>query len=66
MLVVWSAVLGVLVFLGIVVVTLLFGASANKAEREALDRTQREHQAGLTGDITSNPSHPAHARYVNP
>ncbi|MFL5345342.1 MAG: hypothetical protein ACJ8AT_11140 [Hyalangium sp.] len=66
MLIVWSAVLGVLIFLGIVVVTLFFGASANKAEREALNRTQREREAGLTGDITSDPTHPIHARYVNP
>lgn len=66
MLIVWSTVLGILIFLGIVVVTLLFGASAHKAEREAILRTQRDREAGLTGDIASNPTHPAHARYVNP
>jgi UPF0716 family protein affecting phage T7 exclusion len=64
MLVVWSAVLGVLIFLGIVLVTLLFGAVANKAEREVLARTEAERKAGLKGDVTSEPSHPVHDRYV--
>jgi hypothetical protein len=65
MLVVWSAVLGVLIFLGIVAVTLLFGAAANKAEKEALIRTERERKAGLTGDITSDTPSPIHDRYIN-
>jgi hypothetical protein len=64
MLVIWSALLGVLIFLGIVVVTLLFGVAANKAEKEILERTEAERRAGLTGDITSEPSHPIHDRYV--
>jgi hypothetical protein len=64
MLVVWSAVFGVLIFLGIVLVTLLFGAAGNKAEKEILARTEAERKAGLQGDITSEPSHPIHARYV--
>lgn len=65
MLVVWSAVLGVFIFLGIVLVTLLLGAAANRAEREALLRTERERKAGLTGDITSDTPSPIHDRYVN-
>jgi hypothetical protein len=64
MLVVWSALLGVFIFLGIVLVTLLFGAAGNKAEKEIIARTEAEHRAGLTGDITSDPSHPIHARYI--
>lgn len=64
MLIIWSALLGVLIFLGIVVVTLLFGVAANKAEKEAIARTEAEHRAGLTGDITSEPSHPIHRPYV--
>ncbi|HVG61689.1 MAG TPA: hypothetical protein VNA24_24220 [Hyalangium sp.] len=64
MLIVWSALLGVLIFLGIVVVTLLFGVAANKAEKEIIERTEAEHRAGLTGDITSDPTHPIHRRYI--
>ncbi|HYI00823.1 hypothetical protein [Hyalangium sp.] len=64
MLIVWSALFGVLFFLGIVLLTLLFGAAANKAEREALRRTEAEREAGLTGDVTSDPSHPIHRRYI--
>jgi ABC-type phosphonate transport system ATPase subunit len=64
MLIIWSALLGVLLFLGIVVVTLLFGVAANKAEKEIIERTEAEQRAGLTGDITSDPAHPIHRRYV--
>ena len=64
MLVVWSAVLGVLIFLGIVVVTLLFGAAGQRAEKEIVQRTARERSAGLTGDITSDTPDPIHHRYA--
>lgn len=64
MLIIWSALLGVLIFLGIVVVTLLFGVAANHAEKEIIARTEAERRAGLTGDITSDPSHPIHRRYI--
>jgi hypothetical protein len=64
MLIVWSALFGVVIFLGLVLVTLLFGAAANRAEKEIIARTEAERRAGLTGDVTSEPSHPVHARYV--
>jgi hypothetical protein len=63
MLVVWSALLGVLIFMGIVVVTLAFGAAANRAEKNAMIRDEAERLAGLDGDVTDNP-HPIHHRYV--
>lgn len=64
MLIIWSALLGVLFFLGLVVVTLLFGVAANRAEKEIIERTEADRRAGLTGDITSDPSHPIHRRYI--
>jgi hypothetical protein len=64
MLVVWSALLGVLIFMGIVVVTLAFGAAANRAEKKALIRTEAERLAGLSGDVTAENPHPIHDRYV--
>jgi hypothetical protein len=64
MLIVWSALLGALIFLGIVVVTLAFGAAANKAEKEALIRTEEERRAGVGGDVTSDTPHPIHDRYI--
>lgn len=64
MLVVWSALLGVLIFMGIVVVTLAFGAAANRAEKQELLRSEAERQAGLTGDFTAENPHPIHDRYV--
>jgi hypothetical protein len=42
MLIIWSALLGVLFFLGMVVVTLLFGVAANRAEKEIIERTEAE------------------------
>jgi hypothetical protein len=64
MLVVWSALLGVLIFMGIVVVTLAFGALANKAEKNALIRTEADRLAGRGGDVTSDNPHPIHDRYI--
>ena len=65
MLVVWSMVLGILLFVGLLVVTILFGAAANSHEKEALLRTERERSAGLTGDVTSDTPHPIHQRYLD-
>jgi hypothetical protein len=64
MLVVWSALFGFLIFLGIVLFTILLGASGSKAEKEILARTEAERRAGLTGDVTSGTPHPIHDRYV--
>ena len=64
MLIVWSALFGVLIFLGIVMVTLVFGAAANRAEKNALIRIEAERIAGLSGDVTSDNPHPIHDRYV--
>ncbi|WP_224363825.1 hypothetical protein [Hyalangium versicolor] len=64
MLVVWSIVLGVLFFVGLLVVTILFGAAANAHEKEAQLRTERERSDGLTGDVTSDTPHPIHQRYL--
>jgi hypothetical protein len=57
MLIVWSALFGVLFFLGIVLLTLVFGAAANKAEKEDLRRLAAEREAGLTGDLTAGASY---------
>lgn len=65
MLVVWSALLGVLIFMGIVVVTLAFGAAANRAEKKALMQSEAERLAGLDGDVTAEAPHPIHHRYVD-
>ena len=64
MLIIWSALLGVFNFLGIVLVTLLLGAAGSKAEKEILARTEAERRAGLTGDVTSETPHPIHDRYL--
>jgi len=64
MLIIWSALLGVFIFLGIVLVTLLLGAAGSKAEKEILARTEAERRAGLTGDVTSETPHPIHDRYL--
>jgi UPF0716 family protein affecting phage T7 exclusion len=57
MLIVWSALFGVLLFLGIVLLTLVFGAAANKAEKEDLRRLAAEREAGPTGDLTAGASY---------
>ncbi|KFE71197.1 hypothetical protein [Hyalangium minutum] len=64
MLVVWSALLGVLIFMGIIVVTLVFGAAAHRAEKKELLRSETERLAGLDGDVTAETPHPIHDRYV--
>jgi hypothetical protein len=64
MLVIWSALFGVLFFFAIVVVTLILGAAGNRASREIIARTEAERRAGLTGDVTSDTPHPIHDRYL--
>lgn len=64
MLIIWSMVFGILLFLGLVLVTVLFGAAANKAEKEIIERTEAERRAGLAGDVTTETPHPIHDRYV--
>lgn len=65
MLVLWSAFFGVLIFFAIVLLTLVLGAVARESEKEALLRTAREREAGLTEDFTSDTRHPLHERYVD-
>ena len=65
MLIIGWTVLGILLFLVLEVVTILFGAAANKSAKEALLRTERERGAGLTGDFTSDTPSPIHDRYAN-
>lgn len=62
MLIIWSAVFGVLFFLGLVLITLLLGAVANKAEKEFLARAKAGQEAGLTGSVTSEAPRPLHER----
>ncbi|WP_224242918.1 hypothetical protein [Hyalangium gracile] len=64
MLVVWSMVLGILLFLGLVVVTLLLGAGGREREKELLMRAELERRAGLGGDVTTDTPHPIHDRYL--
>jgi hypothetical protein len=64
MLILWSALFGVLIFLGIVLITLLLGAAGNRAEKEIIARTEAEQRAGLSGDVTTATPHPIHDRYV--
>lgn len=64
MLVVWSALLGVLVFMGIVIVTLMFGAAANRAEKKALLKTQAERLAGLKDYVADPPRSSVNERYI--
>jgi hypothetical protein len=65
MFIVWSMVLGILIFMGIVLVTLLLGAAARSSEREILLRTEAQRRAGVTGDFTSDTPHSIHDRYVD-
>ncbi len=64
MLIIWSALFGVLIFLGIVLLTLLLGAAGSRAEKEILARTEAERRAGLTGDVTADSPHSIHDRYL--
>jgi sensor domain CHASE-containing protein len=63
MLILGSALFGVLLFLGILLVTVVLGAVAQHREKEELLRTEMERVAGLDGDVTDNP-HPVHQRYL--
>lgn len=63
MLILGSALIGVLLFLAILLVTVILGAVAQHREKEELLRTEMERAAGLDGDITDNP-HPIHDRYL--
>jgi membrane protein implicated in regulation of membrane protease activity len=63
MLVVWSMVIGIFLFLLLVVVTLILGAAARESEKDAVLRREQERAAGLSGDIT-DASSPLHDRYV--
>jgi len=64
MLILGSALFGVLFFLGILLVTIILGAVARGHEKQELLRTEMERVAGLDGDVTDNP-HPIHHRYVD-
>ena len=63
MLILGSALIGVLLFLGILLVTIILGAVAQSREKQELLRTEMERVAGLDGDVTDNP-HPVHDRYL--
>jgi CHASE1-domain containing sensor protein len=64
MLILGSALFGVLIFLAILLVTVILGALARENEKEALIRTELERRAGLEGDVTDNPD-PIHHRYLD-
>lgn len=64
MLILGSALFGVLIFLAILLVTVVLGALARENEKEALIRTELERRAGLEGDITDKPD-PIHHRYLD-
>jgi hypothetical protein len=64
MLILGSALFGVLIFLAILLVTVILGAVARGNEKDALLRIEMERRAGLDGDITDNP-HPIHHRYLD-
>ncbi len=66
MLVVSSAIIGVLIFFAIVLVTILLGATSRGDEKEIRLRTEEERRAGLTGDFNSESPHRIHHRYVEP
>lgn len=63
MLILGSALFGVLFFVGLLLVTIILGGVAQKREKEELLRTEMERAAGLDGDVTDNP-HPIHHRYL--
>ncbi len=64
MLILGSALFGVLIFLAILLVTVILGAVAQAREKEELLRTEMERAAGLSGDVTDTP-HPIHHRYLD-
>jgi hypothetical protein len=63
MLILGSALFGVLIFLAILLVTIILGAVAQSREKDELLRTEAERAAGLSGDVTDTP-HPIHDRYL--
>lgn len=62
------ALLGVIIFYGLLLAVIVGGAFGNKREKELRELTEREQAAGLTGDTTMNDPfavdyhHPTHAR----
>lgn len=63
MYIVWSMVIGIVLFLLLLLVTVILGAVAHKSEKEALVHREQERAAGLSGDVT-DASHPIPDRYV--
>lgn len=63
MLILGSALIGVLLFLGLLLVTIILGAVAQSREKEELLRIDVERAAGLDGDVTDRPD-PIHQRYL--
>ncbi|MDY7232250.1 hypothetical protein [Hyalangium rubrum] len=59
MLIVGSMLVGSIIFFGIILLTILFGAFGKESEKDMLARTERERNAGLEGN-----SDPLHGRYV--
>ncbi len=64
MLILGSALFGVIIFLALLLVTVILGAVARENEKEAVLHMERERRAGLDGDITDNPD-PIHHRYLD-
>ncbi len=48
------ALLGVVIFYGLLLAVVIGGALGNKRERDLRELTEREQAAGLTGDVTMN------------
>lgn len=49
-----AALLGVVIFYGLLLAVILGGAAGNKRVRDLRELTAREQAAGLTGDVTMN------------
>jgi hypothetical protein len=64
MLIIGSMVVGVLIFFGLILLTLLLGAVSRESGKEIAMRTEAERRAGITGDVTSETPHPIHDRYL--
>jgi CHASE1-domain containing sensor protein len=63
MLILGSALFGILIFLAILLVTIVLGAVAQSREKDEQLRIEVERTAGLSGDVTDTP-HPIHDRYL--
>ena len=63
MLILGSALVGVLLFLAILLVTVILGAVSQSREKDEQLRIEVERVAGLSGDVTDTP-HPVHDRYL--